>query len=220
MLRLNRSFLRRAVRYMVSRGIRQFLDIGSGIPTVGNVHEVAQEADPVCRVVYVDKERVAVTHSNLLLRDNDRALAIQADVRDPEDILGRPEVGRLLDLDKPVGLLTLLLWHFVPDSADPWGLAARYRDAIAPGSYFALTHGGADHDRERVARATDELHQRGADEIHVRSHTEVVRMFDGFEVLEPGVVGCAAWRPEGSGDFSDDPMANVLIHTGVGRKPG
>ena len=219
-VRLNRSFLRRAVRYMVGAGIRQFLDIGSGIPTVGNVHEIAQAADPACRVVYVDKEMVAATHSQLLLRDNDRAAAVQADIRDPDDILSRPETRRLLNLDEPVGLLTLLVWHFIPDSDDPPGLLARYLDALAPGSYLALSQVTNDGDPEGLDQAVDDVGRRSREAAFPRSHDEVVRLFPGLELLEPGVVGCAAWRPEGSGDFSDDPGINVLLYAGVGQKPG
>lgn len=219
-VRLNRSFLRRSVRFMVGAGIRQFLDIGSGIPTVGNVHEIAQAMDPGCRVVYVDKESVAATHSRLLLRDNDRAAAVQADIRDPDDILRRPETRRLLDLSQPVGLLTLLIWHFIPDSDDPLGLLARYRDALARGSYVALTQVTDDGEPEGLDDAVDEVSRRGRQDAFPRSHAEVVRLFDGFEVVAPGIVGCAAWRPEGSGDFSDDPGINVLLYAGVGRVPG
>lgn len=219
-VRLNRSFLRRAVRYMVGAGIRQFLDIGSGIPTVGNVHEIAQDLDPACRVIYVDKEPVAATHSQLLLRDNDRAAAIQADIRDPDDILGRPETRRLLDFSEPVGLLTLLIWHFIPDADDPVGLLGRYRDTLAPGSYLALTQVTDDGEPQGLGQAVDEVSRRGQQNAFPRSHAEVVRLFDGFEVVEPGVVGCAGWHPEGSGDISDDPGINVLLYAGVGRKPG
>ncbi|MGH3839576.1 MAG: SAM-dependent methyltransferase, partial [Pseudonocardiaceae bacterium] len=138
--RINRSFLRRVVLFMVDSGIRQFLDIGSGIPTVGNVHEIAQRADPECRIVYVDKEPVAVAHSELLLAGNDRAAAIQANLRDVRGVLDHPQTQRVLDIDQPVGLLMLWLLHFVPDSWDPVGILARYRDRLAPGSYLALSH--------------------------------------------------------------------------------
>ncbi|MEO7195741.1 MAG: SAM-dependent methyltransferase, partial [Pseudonocardiaceae bacterium] len=122
--RVNRAFLRRAVVFMVESGIRQFLDIGSGIPTVGNVHEIAQRADPACRVVYVDKEPVAVAHSELLLAGNDRVAVLQADLRDVEGILGHPRTTSVLDFDQPIGLLMLWLLHFVPDSWNPVGILA------------------------------------------------------------------------------------------------
>jgi S-adenosyl methyltransferase len=218
-VRLNRAFLGRAVNFMIDAGIRQFLDIGSGIPTVGNVHEIAQARDPECRVVYVDKESVAVTHSLQLLRDNDRATAIQADVRDPEDIVGRPETTALLDFDRPVGLLMLLLWHFVPDSDDPYGLLARYHGFLASGSCQAITHLTDDNKPKGVAEAVDEAVRRGIDDPTPRTHEQVVRMFTGFELVEPGVVGTAAWRPAGPVDVAPDPAAGTLIYAGVGRKP-
>jgi hypothetical protein len=218
--RLNRSFLRRAVVFMIDSGIRQFLDIGSGIPTVGNVHEIAQAADPDCRVVYVDKEPVAVAHSRILLQGNDNAVAIRADIRDPEDILGRPETRMLLDFTEPVGLLNLLVWHFVPDHDDPPGLLARYRDALVPGSLLALTHVTEDDAAAGLRQAVDDVNRGGRDQMRPRSFAEINGLFNGFELVEPGVVLCAAWRPQGPGDFSDEPGSNALLYAGVARVPG
>lgn len=217
--RLNRTFLRRAVHFMIGSGIRQFLDLGSGIPTVGNVHEVAQAVDPECRVVYVDKERMAVVHSRLLLEENDRATAIQADIRDPDGILEHPETRALLNFHEPIGLLALFVWHFVPDSDDPVGLLARYRDALAPGSYLAITHVTEVSEPQRVKAVFDEAHQRGADAITTRSYEQILAMFAGFDLVEPGVVGCATWRPDGPGDFSEEVDANRFAFAGVGRRP-
>src|SRR2546423_345811 len=131
-IRITRAFLRRAVTFMVDSGIRQFLDIGSGIPTVGNVHEIAQRADPECRIVYVDRESVAAAHSELLLARNERAAVIQADLRDVEDIVDHAQTQRLLDFGQPVGLLMLAVLHFVPDSWDPVDIVARYPDPLPP----------------------------------------------------------------------------------------
>jgi hypothetical protein len=216
--RMNRSFLRRAVLFMVESGVRQFLDIGSGIPTVGNVHEIAQRADPECRVVYVDKESVAVAHSELLLRGNDRAAVIQANLRDVEDVLEHPETKRLLDLDQPIGLLMLLVLHFVPDSWAPVGVVARYRDRLPPGSYLALSHVTADGNPAGLCEAV-ELYRNTPESLYLRSHQEVLRLFDGFELADPGLVGCALWRPSGSGDICDSAEMNTLVYAGVGGKP-
>ncbi|MGH3753882.1 MAG: SAM-dependent methyltransferase [Pseudonocardiaceae bacterium] len=217
-VRVNRSFLRRAVLFMVGSGIRQFLDIGSGIPTVGNVHKIAQRADPECRIVYVDKESVAVAHSKLLLKGNDRAAVIQANVRDVEDILDHPQTRRLLDFDQPIGLLMLLLVHFIPDSWDPAGIVARYRDRLAPGSYLALSHGTTDGNPAGLAEAAQ--HYRNTPEpLYFRSYEEVLRLFAGFELVEPGLVGGAFWRPSGLGDISDSAEMNMIGYGGVGRKP-
>jgi trans-aconitate methyltransferase len=217
--RVSRAFLARTVRFMVERGIRQFLDIGSGIPTAANVHEVAQAADPECRVVYVDKDPVAVAHSELLLADNDRATIVRADMRDPESILHHPETRALLDFDQPVGLLLLMMLHWLPDEADPWTVMARYRDALAPGSYLAITHVTGDNEEQGVGEVTDLIKEsRSADQLTERSHTQVLALFGDFELVEPGLVGCAAWRSTGPGDISDTPEMNRVIYGGVARK--
>jgi S-adenosyl methyltransferase len=216
--RVNRAFLRRAVLFMVNSGIRQFLDIGSGIPTVGNVHEIAQRAHPECRVVYVDKESVAVAHSELLLAGNDRATAIQANLRDVESILNHPQVKRVLDFDQPIGLLMLLVVHFVPDSWDPVGILARYRDRLAPGSYLAISHCTDDGSPTGVAEAA-QYYQNTSEPLHPRSYEKVLRLFTGFELVEPGLVGCAFWRTAGPGDTSDHTEMNSVFYGGVGRKP-
>lgn len=218
--RVNRAFLGRAVRYMMERGVTQFLDIGSGIPTVANVHEVAQAQNPECRVVYVDKDPIAVAHSELMLADNDRAAIVHADMRDPEAILGHPETRRLLDFDQPVGLLVLMMLHWLPDESDPWALMATYRDALAPGSHLAITHVTADHQDQRLSDVTELIKgSRSADQLNERSHERVQALFTGFELVDPGLVGCAAWRTAGPGDMSDTPEMNMVICGGVGRKP-
>jgi hypothetical protein len=217
-VRITRSFLRRAVLFMADSGIRQFLDIGSGVPTVGNVHEIAQRANPECRIVYVDKEPVAVAHSKLLLQDNNRAVAIQANLRHIEDILDHPETKRLLDFDQPVGLLMLALLHFVPDSWDPVGIIAQYRDRLAPGSYLGISHVTADGDPTGLTEAT-QLYQHTRDPMHLRSHEEVLRLFAGLELVEPGLVSCALWRPSGPGDICDSAEINASVYGGIGRKP-
>ena len=217
--RLNRSFLRRAVLFMVESGIRQFLDIGSGVPTVGNVHEVAQHAAPQARVVYVDKDPVAVAHSELLLQDNEQTAVIQADLREPEKILNAPATRRLLNFDEPVGLLMVMMLHYVPDHDDPYATVATYRDTLAPGSFFALSHVTADQRSDQISEAAEAISRaRTADELIYRSHAEVVRFFDGFELVEPGVVGCGLWRPDGPGDISDNPESNAHVYAGIGRK--
>ncbi|MGM1059234.1 SAM-dependent methyltransferase [Saccharothrix sp. Mg75] len=217
--RVNRAFLGRVIRYMVGQGITQFLDIGSGIPTVANVHEVAQTEDPSCRVVYVDKDPIAVAHSELLLADNDRATVVQGDMRDPDSVLHHPETRGTLDFDRPIGLLVLMMLHWVPDEDDPWKLMGRYRDALVPGSHLAITHVTADGQDRRLAEVTDLIQEsRSADRLTERPHEQVLRLFGDFEVVEPGLVGCAAWRPTRRGDVSDTPEMNTVIYGGVGRK--
>ncbi|WP_433274855.1 SAM-dependent methyltransferase [Actinosynnema sp. CS-041913] len=218
--RVNRAFLGRAVRFMADQGVRQFLDIGSGIPTVSNVHEVAQAVDPECRVVYVDRDPIAVAHSELMLADNDRAAIVRADMRDVEGILNSPQARRLLDFDQPVGLLMMLMLHWIPDEWEPAGLVARYRDALPAGSYLAASHVSADHVGSRMHRAAEMIKESGSrDQLTVRTHAGVLALFDGFDLVEPGLVGCGEWRPSGPADVSDEPMMNMLLYAGVGRKP-
>ncbi|NUT90479.1 MAG: hypothetical protein HOY78_00480 [Saccharothrix sp.] len=216
LVQLNRAFLRRAVTHLVDEGIDQFLDIGSGIPTVGNVHEIA----PAARVVYVDKDPVAVAHSKLILAGNERTAVVQADLREPEDVLSRPEVVGLLDFDRPVAVLMLLVVHFSPHSEDPVGYLARYRDRLAPGSALVISHATADRrvDTMREAAATVRR-SNSQDNLVYRTHAEVTELFTGFDLVAPGVVGVALWHPDGMGGISDDADDNTQVYVGVGRKP-
>lgn len=194
-MQANRAFLRRATRYLVSRGITQFLDIGSGIPTVGNVHEVAQAAAPESRVVYVDIDPVAVAHSRAILAGNDRADIVQADLADVEAILTDPRATRLLDLTQPIGVLMVALLHFVPDEAEPAKIVARYRDLMAPGSYLALSHASYDG-RPDLVNSHAALYRRTATPMTMRSRAQIEALLEGFEVVPPGVVYLPLWRPE------------------------
>jgi hypothetical protein len=220
-LRANRAFLRRAVRYLVDQGVEQFLDIGSGIPTVGNVHEVAQQANPAARVVYVDNDPVAVAHSRILLQESPRATIIQADVRQPQQILQNPDVARLLDFRQPLGILIVALLHFIRDDEEARQIVHALRDAAAPGSYLVLSHASA----EGVSlspESQDRLHQvyrNTPTPVTLRSSDDIARFFEGFDVVEPGIEPIPAWRPEGPDDlFADDPK-RCAIFGGVGRKP-
>ncbi|MFI7680694.1 SAM-dependent methyltransferase [Actinophytocola sp. NPDC049390] len=217
--RLNRAFLARAVRFMIGEGIRQFLDIGSGIPTVGNVHEIAQQEHPDCRVVYVDKDPIAVAHSELMLTGNDRAGMVEADMREPEGILTHPVTRSLIDFDQPVGLLFLLVLHWIPDDADPATLVSRYRSALAPGSYLALTHMTDDIQGDKIHAVAGVVREsRGAGQVFPRTRTEISTLFGDFALVEPGLVPTGTWRPGGAGDISDDPEMNELSFAGVARK--
>jgi SAM-dependent methyltransferase len=217
-MQANRAFMRRAVRYAVSEGITQFLDIGSGIPTFGNVHEVAQNASSGARVVYVDHDPVAVAHSKAVLAGNDNADVIAADLRKPQDILSAPGTEALLDLGRPVALLLVAVLHFLEDADDPQQAVAELRDALAPGSLLILTHAsyeGIPLPQER-ASGTVGVYRDIRNPLVMRSRDEIVRFFDGFELLEPGVVSMPHWRPEGPLD-QEDPYA-FSGFAGVGRK--
>ncbi|MEV6240026.1 SAM-dependent methyltransferase [Lentzea sp. NPDC051838] len=197
----HRAFLRRAVRYLLGRGVRQFLDLGSGIPTVGNVHEIAQAVDPATRVVYVDLDPVAVAHSRSLLDGNPRVSVLQADVRDPAAVLASPEVNDLLDFDRPIAVLMIALLHFVPDDDDPLGILAGYRDRLAPGSFLALSHAGFEADEETPEiRAARRVYERGVTRTTLRNSAEFTKLFHGFDLVEPGVARLPTWHPEAQDD--------------------
>jgi hypothetical protein len=194
--RANRSFLRRAVRFCVANGITQFLDLGSGIPTVGNVHEVAQRADPNCRVAYVDIEGTAVAHSRKLLRDNPLATATQADLRDTEAVLSAPTVTSLLDFEQPIAVLALMVLQYFPDRPDhPGDILARYRARLAPGSFLVVSHlTGEEHeiDMTGLTRATS----NASIPAHLRSRAEIAALLGDAVLVDPGVVGAPDWRPD------------------------
>lgn len=215
-MRANRAFLRRAVRFLVGEGVTQFLDIGSGIPTVGNVHEVAQQADPSSRVVYVDIDPIAVCHSRAILADDLRTSAIQADARDPERILADPETRRLLDLDQPVAVLLLGVLHFIPDSDDPAGIVARLRDAVSTGSFLALVNVTYEDQPPEVIDA-QKLAGRTGTPIHLRSRTDLLEQLEGVSLVEPGLVHIPRWRPDSPLDVDDHPERFGAL-AGIGRK--
>ena len=223
----NRAFLRRVVQSAVAAGVTQFLDLGSGVPTVGNVHEIALANDPDARVVYCDCEPVACAHSQLLLERRklgDRVGVIRRDLRDPDAVLNEPEVARLLDLDRPVCLLMVAVLHFVGPEDDPAGLVRAYRDALPAGSWFAASHIASDRapaeQREQVERFA-KAYATTSNALHVRDRDEFASWFDGFELLDPGVSFLSDWRPDQPADASDDPTdARSLAWCAVGRKLG
>lgn len=213
----NRAFLSRAVAYLAQVGVRQFLDIGSGIPTRGNVHEVAQKIAPDSRVVYVDIDAVAVSHSRQILVDNDHATVIQEDFRNWEAILDHSETQKMLDFSQPVGLLLVALLHVIPDSDDPHAIVARIRERLAPGSYLVIGHGTQDS-RPLESKELAALSRDTPTTMSVRTLSEVERFFTGFELVDPGVVWGPLWRPESPDEVPDNP-ADSSNYAGVGKKP-
>lgn len=197
-MRANRSFLRRAVRFMIDQGIDQFLDLGSGIPTVGNVHEVVRQANPRGRVVYVDVDPIAVSHSRAILDGDTRTGVIQADVREVDRILEDPETRRLLDLSRPLGVLLLGVLHFVPDADSPAAVVARLRDVIAPGSFVALVN-TTDEDQPPEVIEAQKLSSRTGTPIFLRPRAELAAQYDGLTPVEPGLVHLPLWRPDSPG---------------------
>jgi S-adenosyl methyltransferase len=217
-VRANRAFLGRAVRFLAANGIGQFLDIGSGIPTEGNVHEIAQDADPAARVVYVDVDQVAVAHSRAILAGNENAAVVEADLREPQEILLNATVSRLIDFGRPTGLLLGMVLPFIADAEDPWRIVATLRDALAPGSYLVLVH-ATDESRPLVAQAAEKVYNHNVStNVRVRSRADIVRFFDGFDLLDPGLVYIPEWRPDSPEDVPEDPTKFWAL-VGVGRKP-
>ncbi|MFC0434404.1 SAM-dependent methyltransferase [Kutzneria buriramensis] len=201
--RQNRHFLRRSVEYAVSHGVRQFLDLGSGLPTAGNVHEIAQRAVPDAHVVYVDNEPVAVSHSLDLLRNNPYATCIQEDVSRPNSVLHHPETKRLIDFSQPLMVLMCAVLHFVPDERRPADIVRAYSDALASGSYLALSHATASDYPDRLADVIG-IYQQTQNTAHLRSRSEITAMLAPFEHLVfPGVVYTPQWRPEHWADVGD-----------------
>jgi hypothetical protein len=198
-MQANRAFLHRAVRYLVEQGIRQFLDLGSGIPTLGNVHEEAQKAAPDSKVVYVDIDPVAVAHSRHILTGNGNATAIQGDLRNVETILADPSVRGLLDSDDPVGII------------------GRFRDALVPGSYLVLSHGTQDALTPDAKQTGTDMFTRTSTPFNSRSRPIVTNMFEGFDLVDPGIVWSVQWRPEHPADVVDVPERSAA-YVGVGRK--
>ena len=211
----NRAFLGRAVRLLLGAGIRQFVDLGSGIPTQLNVHEIAQRGDPDARVAYVDNDPAAVAHSRHLLRGNARAVAIEADLRDPAAVSGHADVTALIDFSKPVGLLIVGVLHFVADADDPARVVGTLANMLAPGSYLAISH--ATHEAAPdIAAQVEELYTYATAAAHTRTSAEIMRFFEGFDLVEPGLVYLPLWRPDG--EPPDNPE-QAWFYAGVGRKP-
>lgn len=213
----SRRFLRRAVRYMAAEcGVRQFLDIGTGLPTQENVHHVAQSVHPDAKVVYVDNDPVVLAYGRALLDENDGTTVVQADLRDPDSVLLDPDVRSLLDFSEPIGLLTICTMHFVMDDDDPDCALGELRNALAPGSCMALSHAVTDVRPEAVARVA-EVYQRVNTPATVRSRERIAGFFGDFELVEPGLVPAPQWRPDGP--LREDQAELVWILGGVGRKP-
>jgi hypothetical protein len=213
--RYNRGVLGRGVRYMVSQGIDQFIDLGAGLPTVQNTHEVAQRLNPQASVVYVDNDPMVLTHGRALLAENQKTTVITADFCDPGAVLNNPDLRALIDFERPVGLLMVAVLHHLDDSQHPAELVARYRDAVAPGSFLFITHfidGGEETAEIERVMLTDLGSGR------FRSFDDVRGFFAGMQLVEPGVVYNPLWRPDPT-DVVPDPMtfAGKIIGAGMGR---
>jgi hypothetical protein len=207
------------VKFLVQQGIEQFLDIASFIPTVGSAHEVAQQINPAARVVYADPVLDNVRHSQAILRDVPNTMALQVDIRQPEELLNAPTVRRLLDFGRPIGVLIVGILHFVPVDEVAYNLVRVLRDAVAPGSYIAISSGTKEYSPPDLVEQGEELYADTTDPLKLRTRAEIDAFFAGLELVEPGVVLLPLWRPEGPDDlFLDQPERAAWIG-GVGRKP-
>jgi hypothetical protein len=221
----NRGFLQRAVRRMANAwGIRQFLDIGAGLPTQRNTHDVVAEVIPDGRVVYVDNDPVVVARGNELLAGAPHTAMIEGDIREPDAVLGDPQTRRLLDPTAPVGLLMVAVMHFVPDTDDPYGLVKRYLDAFPSGSYLALSHGSTDHQMsEELKRAVLDIYARTPTPLADRTKQEIAGLFHGLEIVppypgaEPGVTFVGLWEAEDPEEA--DTEGSRWFYAAVARKP-
>lgn len=213
--RLNRAALGRAVRFMSGQGVSQFLDLGSGLPTAQNTHQIAQAVNPAARVVYVDNDHSAYLHGQALLTGDAATVVALADVRDPDTLLAMPEIAGFLDFTQPIGLILNAVIHHVLDEEDPHGIVARYTDALAPGSYLQLTHFV---DASAEARANERVLKHALGRGQTRSREQITRFFDGLDIVEPGIVFLPEWRPDEPVPRPLDPGSMMML-VGVARKP-
>jgi len=212
----NRAFLHRATRMAAAAGVRQFIDIGSGIPTEGNVHEIAREVHPDARVVYVDVDPTAVLHARAILGDDPQAVVVQADLHQAQAILDDPAVRRLLDFSEPICLLMIAVLHFMPDTPKLRLALDRYLATVPPGSYLAISHASASARPESLGRLAD-LYTRTGNPLVLRDQDQLVSLLDGWTILEPGIVYTPQWRPDPDAEPVADP-ASYIVLAGVGRR--
>jgi hypothetical protein len=213
-VRVNRAFLSRTVRFLVESGIRQFIDIGAGLPTQGNVHEIAHQMAPDARVVYVDNDPVVLTHGRAVLADDEKVGVTYGDLRRPGEIIDSPEVRNLIDFDEPVGILLLAVLHHLPDSDDPYGIMTRLREAVVRGSYVAISHATPEQ-RPEVVPLVNAVHRQATSPLIGRHRAEVLRMVDGFELVPPGLVYAPSWRPDTLPPTTDPERTSLLAAIGV-----
>jgi hypothetical protein len=212
--RLNRAALGRAVRYMVGQGITQFLDLGAGLPTSQNTHQIAQKMNPAARVVYVDNDPSAYVHAQALLADNSSTSAVLGDIREPDTLLAMPEITEILDFGEPVGLILNAVIHHVLDEEEPDRIVDRYKEALATGSYLQLTHFV---DATEQALANEQVLRTALGRGQARTREQIARFFDGLDLVAPGIVFLPQWRPDAPVRLPLDPGSKLMLG-GVGRK--
>jgi O-methyltransferase involved in polyketide biosynthesis len=209
----NRGFLRRSVRHMVRQGIGQFIDIGSGLPTAGNTHEIAQVDRPDARVVYVDLDPVVLVHGRALLDADDNTAVVTADMRHPDDVLGHPDTRRLIDFRQPVGVLLIAMVHFLDDDEAAM-VVRRLHEALPPGSYLTITHTTADGRLASAVERLNSIYEGSATRLHFRTHDELTALLGDFELVEPGIVPLDRWHP----DPADPAPTTKWLYGAVARR--
>jgi hypothetical protein len=212
----NRAFLCRAVRYLAREaGVSQFLDIGTGLPTAGSVHEIARACDVRrLRVVYADYDAVVVRHAEALLADSLNVAVVRADLRHPRDLLAEPAVRTMIDLAQPVAVLLVAVLHFLDDTEDPWSIVNQLKDRMAPGSYLIISHVTADNITPQAARQARDAYQGASAPGVPRTRAQIARFFGGLDMVSPGLVNISGWRPDEIGP----PAGTGLFYAGIGRK--
>jgi len=218
--RVNRAFVHRSAGFLArERGISQFLDIGTGIPTAPNLHEVVQRDAPQARIAYVDNDPIVLVYADSLLGGSAEGTTgyVEADVREPDMLLAEVREAGLIDFGKPVGLSLNAVLHFVPDDRDPYGIVGKLLDALVPGSYLTISHCTPDFDPVAWAEIVD-IYTKSGTPTQVRSRAEVLRFFDGLELVDPGVVVAHRWQPEAGSGPSLISDAQVSLYAGVARK--
>ncbi|MFJ8031506.1 SAM-dependent methyltransferase [Streptomyces sp. NPDC096032] len=212
-VRANRAFLHRAVRHVVGSGVRQLLDIGTGLPTSPNVHEIARQTVPDVRVAYVDNDPSVAAHGNALLGGYGATSIVLGDLRDPRSVLEHPGVREVIDFGEPVALLLVAVLHFLTDADRPAEIVAALRDALPPGSHLVLSHATGDFADRSAAQA---VYNQATASLNLRTRAEVERFFEGFELIDPGLVQVPFWRPDGT---PPPRSAEIGFYGGVARKP-
>jgi hypothetical protein len=215
--RANRAFMRRAVRFVTGAGIRQIVDIGTGIPTSPNTHEVARSVSPDVRVAYVDNDPIVAAHAGARLTNTPGTAFFPGDVRDPESILAHPVLRGLIDFDQPVALLLVAVLHFVRDDEDPAAIVAKLTEALPSGSYLVLSHVTRDFAADERADDAARVYDKATASLSLRRYADILPLFDGLALIEPGLVQAPLWRPD-EPPMPPGELATTGIYGGVAHK--
>lgn len=214
----NRAFLRRVIRFLSMQGITQFIDFGSGIPTMGNVHEIAQKLNPEARTIYVDFDPIAVIHSNSILNGDPNTAVIEENFLNAETLFNKIKQTSLIDMNKPVGVLLISVMHFVPDDEIAYGLIRSLHSFIAPGSFVAISHYCLDHVPQSTIEQIEKINKFSSSSNKARNKNEIERFFDGFTLIEPGIVCVPRWQPEADDELLANEPERSMSYCGLGMK--